>query len=96
MPLSARPSIARPPVPVAWKIRESRLSPRRSATRVTQGVVTPNMVRPTAGRPSAAAGPARDMPTTAWAASASTVRVMRLRPAMSATECIMVMSETPT
>ena len=86
--------MARPPVPVAWKISASRSS-RRPAARVTQGVVTPNMVRPTAGRPSAAAG-ARDMPTMAWAAWASTVRVMRLRPAMSATECIMVMSETPT
>ena len=36
------------------------------------------------------------MAVMAAAAWARTVRVMRLRPAMSATGCIMVMSETPT
>ena len=66
-----------------------------SATRVTHGVVTPNMVRPTAGLV-VVAGRVAAMAVMAAAAWARTVRVMRLRPAMSATGCIMVMSETPT
>ena len=66
-----------------------------SATRVTQGVVTPNMLRPTAGLV-VVAGRTPAMAVMAAAAWARTVRVMRLRPARSATGCIMVMSETPT
>ena len=95
MPLSASISSARPPVPVAWKTSGSWLARRMSATRVTHGVVTPNMVRPTAGLV-VVAGRTPAMAVMAAAAWARTVRVMRLSPAMSATGCIMVMSETPT
>jgi hypothetical protein len=45
-----------PPVPVAWKTRQSILRLERPATACTQGVVTPNMVRPIAGRAVAATG----------------------------------------
>ncbi len=92
-------SIACPPVPVAWKTRQSQSSPRCRVRRVTHGVVTPNMVMPRAGlswASSATGGPDAAMPAMARAALASTTREMRLRPAMSVTEYIMAMSLGPT
>jgi hypothetical protein len=49
-PDSTRFSMDCPPVPVAWKMRQSKRSSSALVTAWTQGVVTPNMVRPTAGR----------------------------------------------
>ena len=54
------------------------------------------MVRPMAGLSSAAAASARIMPASAWAALASTTREIRLSPATSTTEYIIVMSLGPT
>ena len=62
-----------------------------------QAVVTPNMVRPTARLSSRLAGmPFIAMPAAACAALPITVRVMALRPATSATACIIMMSVGPT
>ena len=49
-PESARLSIERPPVPVAWNTRQSKSPSSRRTTPCTAGVVTPNIVMPTAGR----------------------------------------------
>ena len=54
------------------------------------------MVSPMAGLSSAASASPRIMPASAWAALASTTREMRLSPAMSTTEYIIVMSLGPT
>lgn len=95
-PSSTSFSIARPPVPVAWKTSGSMASPSRSITAVTQGVVTPNIVIPTAGRSSASGTSLRTRPASACAALPITRREMRLRPATSVTEYHMAMSETST
>ena len=59
--------------------------------------MTPNIVMPIAGRsPAPEAARHVAMPATAWAALAITRRLMALSPAMSTTECIMVMSVAPT
>ena len=95
-PSSTSFSIARPPVPVAWKTSGSTSSPSRSVTAVTHVVVTPNMVRPTAGRSSPGGIGFVTIPASACAALPSTRREMRLRPATSVTEANMAMSEAPT
>ena len=85
-PSSTSFSMARPPVPVAWKTSGSTCSPRRSTTAVTHGVVTPNMVSPTAGRSCASGTAWVTMPARACAALPSTRREIRLSPATSVTE----------
>ena len=54
------------------------------------------MVKPMAGLSSPAGVAPCIMPASAWAALASTTREMRLRPATSTTEYIIVMSLGPT
>ena len=95
-PESTSFSIERPPVPVAWKTRQSWSASSAARTISTQGVVTPNMVSPMAGLSSAAGASPRIMPASACAALASTTREMRLSPAISTTEYIIVMSLGPT
>ena len=97
-PESTSFSMARPPVPVAWKTRQSKRPSSAARARCTQGVVTPNMVMPRAGRLATAgiAPAARTMPASACAALASTRRLMRFRPATSVTECSIAMSLGPT
>ena len=86
-----------PPVPVAWKTRQSNFSSSAPETICTQGVVTPNMVRPMAGLVSAEGLRAwAIMPASAWAALESTCSEMRLMPWTSVTEYIMQMSDGPT
>ena len=58
-PESTSFSIDWPPIPVAWKTRQSYSPLSCAVTCCTQVVVTPNMVRPMAGRPLAAARPLR-------------------------------------
>ena len=97
-------SIDCPPVPVAWKTRQSCSPSSWRDTAWTQGVVTPNIVSPMAGRVSAAdlsAAPALSadqaiMPASACAALDSTRAEMRLMPETSVTEYIMQMSDGPT
>ena len=88
-----------PPVPVAWKVRQSQRSSRRCVTACTHGVVTPNIVSPMAGferlgAPSRAAF--RIIPPSACAAFARTRSEIRLMPETSVTEYIMQMSDGPT
>ncbi len=101
-PESTSFSIDCPPVPVAWKVRQSYRSSSCFTTCCTQGVVTPNIVSPTAGRVSRRA-PRRPgaiecaiMPASACAAFESTCSEIRLMPCTSTTEYIMQMSEGPT
>src|SRR5438128_5079040 len=88
-----------PPVPVAWKTSTSYPSRSRvPRARVTEGVVTPNIVAATSGRLSPAASPARAFAIPA-AAPAALLRIraeIRLIPAMSTTEYIIVTSTAPT
>jgi hypothetical protein len=85
-PSSTSFSMARPPVPVAWKTSGSTSSPSRSVTAVTHGVVTPNIVSPTAGRSAAAGIGFPTIPASACAALPSTCREIRFSPATSVTE----------
>ena len=98
-PESTSFSIDWPPVPVAWKVRQSNFSSSRPITACTQGVVTPNMVRPIAGFErfvdSLRAAPCI-IPPRACAAFASTRSEIRLRQDTSVTEYIMQMSDGPT
>ena len=89
-------SIARPPVPVAWKTRQSQRSATASVTAVTHGVVTPNIVSPSAGLSWASGTGAAMAPPRACAALDSTRRLMRLSPATSVTEYMSVRSTEPT
>ncbi len=96
-PASTSFSIARPPVPVAWKTRQSK--PRASSssrTAVTQGVVTPNIVMAIVGFSPAEGTGCWIMPAMAWAALPSTRRETALRPATSTTGYIIRMSLVPT
>ena len=97
MPESTSFSMERPPVPVAWKTRQSYLCSSLRVTNCTQGVVTPNMVRPMAGLCCLPLGflPVI-MPTRALAALASTLSDIRFIPEMSVTEYNMQMSVAPT
>ena len=98
-PESTSFSIDWPPVPVAWKVRQSYCSSSALVTACTQGVVTPNMVRPMAGLVVVwllSRGAFRIMPASAWAALDSTRSEMRLMPETSVTAYIMQMSAGPT
>ena len=98
-PESTSFSIDWPPVPVAWKVRQSYCSSSALVTACTQGVVTPNMVRPIAGLVVLwllSRGAFRIMPASAWAAFDSTRSEMRLMPETSVTAYIMQMSAGPT
>ena len=99
-PESASFSMVWPPVPVAWKTRQSYSASSCLHTAWTHGVVRPNIVRPRAGLPCCSADEGgrenASMPASACAAFASTFSEMRLIPATSVTEYIMQMSEGPT
>ncbi len=96
IPLSASFSIVRPPVPVAWKTRQSWLSRKAAVIAVTQGVVTPNIVSPMAGLPPLAVAGCSAMPAIASAALVRTTRLIRFSPARSVTAGIRIRSEMPT
>jgi hypothetical protein len=85
-----------PPVPVAWKTRQSKSFSMVWRTMSTQGVVTPNMVMPRRGRSSPWGTGPLTMPARALAAFARTTLETLLIPDTSVTEYIMAISLGPT
>ena len=97
MPASTSDSIARPPVPVAWKTSTSKPAFSKTDFAVcTHCVVFPNMLATMMGLSSVAGMIVSTIPQIAPAARPRMVREMRLSPATSTMAGIITMSFTPT